>query len=210
MTRPARPSSHRTQDAGFTLIEVLVSLAIFAVIGGAGFGILQKVLQTQRMTEGRLDRLGAMERAMHVLTLDFLQTTPGTFQTKGGTVAIERAAPEMAEGSIAVRYEIGSGILVREVSSGLGATPVDQPLLDGVSASVWKFYSKRAGWSDTWPPRAKPQSVGAFGIAAGGGAVPDNGLPPNPEAVALTLTLIGIGRDAVSLTRVALLPDTPQ
>lgn len=210
MTRPAEPAPHRTPEAGFTLIEVLVSLAIFAVIGGAGFGILQKVLQTQRMTEGRLERLGAMERAMHVLTLDFLQTNPGTFQTKGGAVAIERAAPEMAEGYITVRYSLGSGFLMREVSGGPGSTPVNQPLLDGVSASDWKFYSRRAGWTDTWPPPATPQTGGAFGIGAGGAGASGDGLPPNPEAIALTLILSGVGNDAVSLTRVALLPDTPQ
>ena len=57
-------------DAGFTLVEMLVALALFAAIGLAGFTVLDTVVRVRGGTEGRLERLGEIDRALALLTLD--------------------------------------------------------------------------------------------------------------------------------------------
>ena len=42
---------------GFTLIEVLIALGLFALIGVAGFTLLNSVLRTQDATDTRLGRM---------------------------------------------------------------------------------------------------------------------------------------------------------
>ena len=57
---------------------MLVALVLFALIGGAGLAVLD-----QARTDGRLERLADVQRAMHLLTLDFMQAT-------GGSLGLER------------------------------------------------------------------------------------------------------------------------
>ena len=49
------------RDAGLTLIELLVAMAIFAVIGVAGLAVLDTVLNVNARTDGRLERLAQVD-----------------------------------------------------------------------------------------------------------------------------------------------------
>ena len=49
------PSPPRAgSEAGFTLVEMLVALALFALVGLASFALLETVIRTRDRTEGRL------------------------------------------------------------------------------------------------------------------------------------------------------------
>ncbi len=179
----------RRAEAGVTLVEVLVSLVIFALIGVAGFGMLDQVLRTERLTEGRLDRLGQMSRAMQVITLDFATAEGGSLDAGQEAVSINRAAPGMTGGSVRVGYVLAGGVLVRRLQDVGGQGLADQLLLDGVAAADWQFLDAELGWVSTWPV---PERVAVL-----------TGRPKNPQAVAVTLTLAGTGQ---VLRRVALSP----
>lgn len=171
-------------DAGFTLVEVLVALVLFAMIGAAGFAVLDQVLRVQRQTEGRLDRLAAIQRAMHLVTTDFMQAAGGSLSFADGAVALRRPS---ARGALAVSYDLGDAALRRTLSGSFGQAPAQQAILTGVSALDWRFYSPATGWVADWPPGATPP------------------VPVNPAAVALQVTLAGPGL-AGELRRVAILP----
>ncbi len=178
MSAPARDG-----EAGFTLVEVLVALAIFAIIGAAGFAVLDQVLRVQRLTEGRLERLGEVQRAMHVISLDVLEATGGSVRPAEGALAFGRTG---GAAGLAVRYGVEDGVLVRRLSDGLGGV-ARQELIAGVEGLAWRFWRADTGWTPDWPP-ADP-------LAPRG----------NPAALELSLTLAGPGLAGV-LRRVAPLP----
>ncbi|WP_366141214.1 prepilin-type N-terminal cleavage/methylation domain-containing protein [uncultured Tateyamaria sp.] len=60
----------RARTAGVTLIEMLVSLTISAMIGLAGFALLESVTRTEAGVAGRLDHLTLQDRAFRLLNLD--------------------------------------------------------------------------------------------------------------------------------------------
>ncbi len=91
----------RHGEAGVTLIEVLVSLAIFAVIGIAGLTVLDTVARTGERTDGRLERLAEIDRAFLVIRRDLAQISGLDTQLNEEGLAFRRLD---ADGSFAVRY----------------------------------------------------------------------------------------------------------
>lgn len=187
------PASGRAPTAGFTLVEVLVALAIFALIGVAGFSMLDQVLRTQRQTEGRLERLAEMQRAMHLITLDFSQARGQSVtvdqSTDGPLIGLRRNAADAKGGSVALQYAMQNGTLTRDVSGASGPPIAHQPMLKSVTGVDWQFYTLSSGWSPDWPPSGYVQLSGQSA--------------PNPQAISVTITLADGGNQ---LRRVVLLP----
>ncbi|MGE0622610.1 MAG: type II secretion system minor pseudopilin GspJ [Pseudomonadales bacterium] len=63
----------RRHGAGFTLIEVLIVLGIFAIIGLIGARIVERVLANNETLSERGSRLLEVQRAMQILQRDVLQ-----------------------------------------------------------------------------------------------------------------------------------------
>ena len=174
-----------------------MALVIFALIGVAGFTMLDQVLRTQRQTDGRLERLAEMQRAMYMLTLDFSQARGASLtlqaDAKGSVVALRRNAADAAGGTVALQYKLQDGVLTRDVATASGAELAQQPLLRGVTAVDWQFYEPSAGWGGVWPPINRTVLPGQP--------------VPNPQAVAITVTL---DTNGTALRRVVLLPGEAQ
>lgn len=62
--------------AGFTLIEVLVALAIAALMFAMGYGALSQALTTRGALKEKQARLLELQTAVRVLEQDFVQLTP--------------------------------------------------------------------------------------------------------------------------------------
>ena len=171
MSRAPAPGG-RDREAGVTLTEVLVALVLFALIGAAGFAVLDQVIRVQARTEGRLERLAEIQRAMHLVTLDFMQATGGSLGSSDGAVAFRRSG---GTGGMAVRYGLDGA---DAGAQRLGKLRRGQAGAAGrVDDARWQFYAPETGWTDAWPParRSRPQSGGrrALGRLAGPGLAGD-------------------------------------
>ncbi len=177
-----KPPPRRQPTAGVTLIEMMIALALFALIGSAGFTMLDQVLRAQSRSEGRLEHLARIERALHLVLLDFAMAEPHSLTTD--PPGINRSS---TGGSLTLHYRLTGTTWHRELADTSGAPLADQPILTGVDSVSWRFLTPEGQWSPTWPTDTTPTLA----------------TPRNPRAVEVLLTLQG-GKG--SLRRVAPLP----
>ena len=65
--------TRRHPEAGFTLVEMLVAMMIFAMIAVAGIGLLRASVDTQAAIDDRLGGINAQERVAALFTADLGQ-----------------------------------------------------------------------------------------------------------------------------------------
>lgn len=190
---------------GFTLVEVLIALALFALIGVAGFTLLNSVLRTQGATETRLDRMAEIQRAMLVVTSDLDQVT-GSVAGGSGSLSIRKF--DTGGAIVAVRYDFSGEVFTRTVT-GPGGERI-QTLITGVSDARWTFHQRSGAVHGAWPQPQSGATVPSPSAAPGANRlVPDEGL----AAIALDLTLTGIdGRPGATVRRLVSIPltDAPE
>ena len=95
----ARSQVRHARRRGFTLLEMLVALAVFAVIGVLSSQLLTQMVTTHGRTTERGERLTALQRAMHIMQRDIEQLAhryvrdelgdPGYELEVGGTTLVE-------------------------------------------------------------------------------------------------------------------------
>lgn len=140
-------NERRHREAGLTLIEVLVSLAIFAVIGVAGLTVLNTVARTGERTDGRLERLAEVDRAFLVIRRDLAQIKPSSTRLAEDNLGFLRLS---SEGPWRVEYRLEDTTLIREITLD-AAAPVAQEVLTGVASIQWRLMSAKRQWVDEWP-----------------------------------------------------------
>ena len=170
---------------GFTLIEVLVAMAIFAVLAAFCYGTLSQTLLSAEILNNRMDRLQALQRTIRMLTDDLQQLAPRPIRDELGDnlrPALDTGfqsgfALELTRGGWSnpvvlprstlqrVGYRIEEEELVRyhwyALDRTLNSDPVSLSLLGGVEAIEFRFLVGEEEFSDQWPPpdRAPEASV---------------------------------------------------
>ena len=61
---------------GFTLLEILIAMAIFTLIGLASTGLLTTVIDSNDLSSERFQKLQQLQRAMVILERDIQQAVP--------------------------------------------------------------------------------------------------------------------------------------
>lgn len=140
---PADADSHGAQ-AGFTLIELMISLGLFALIAVAGLALVDSVLGVQTRTAARLDEQGALARAIYVLTSDVDQIARGRIVSNGQELIFTRAAPGLGGAPVELRWMRSGSDLIRMVDG------QSQTALTGVTGVTARFWDQ--GWQTGWPP----------------------------------------------------------
>jgi len=190
----------RRASRGMTLIEVLVAMAIFAILAALAYGSLDRTLASADILGDRMTRLQAIQRAMRQLENDFMQLAARPVRAEfaetpspaleiapfGIGLALSRAGwsnpTALPRGTLQrVAWFIEDGELVRAYWNVLDRTasnaPIEVTLLDDVEAFDIRFMTDTGAWADDWPP-------GQPGQLGGGDA-----LRLRPRAVEVLLVL---------------------
>jgi len=193
----------RTQrNSGFTLIEVLVAMAVFGVLTIMSYIALGQTLANAEMLNERMDRLQAIQRSMRYLSNDLNAASPRPVRDEIGTSYLPAVMVSAANDfALAVThgswsnpaglprstqqrtvYLLEDGKLFRVYYSVLDATysnnAISTQILDGVERLEFRLIQDNGEATTQWPP------IGAQGA--------QNELL-RPRAVEIILTLEGEG-----------------
>jgi general secretion pathway protein J len=186
---------------GFTLLELLVVLAIFAVLSVMAYGGLSSVLDARARVAESLERTAALQKGYLRLRNDFQQLRarsardaygqpqPALLVQPDGAVEFTRSGwrnplsqPRSALERVAYRVDDEGRLLRaswRVLDRAQDSEPVEVVVLDRVEEARWRFLDGKLEWQGRWPSQAASVS----GVAD----------PRPPRAVELTLQLEDLG-----------------
>lgn len=161
---------------GFTLLEVLVAMAIFAVISVLAYGGLVVVLDQRALAEEQADAWRELQFAVQLLGRDLQQLQPRpvrdeigdrhepAFQSRpGSTYALEftrggwsnpAGLPRASLQRVAYRVEDGALLRVYwpVLDRTLNTEPVVTPLIEDIDALELRILDGQGSWHSQWPP----------------------------------------------------------
>lgn len=176
------------RQLGFTLIEVLVAMAIFASMSIAAYQVLNQVQRSNEASQERSARISELQRALVIMDSDFRQMATRRFRTNGqapqrGSLIYKNylldsdgfgvmftrlgwANPQerFPRGNVAkIGYRIKDKVLERVwwryPDTTRADSGVSQPLLTDVTDWSLRFYTNKK-WTDEWEKQAGlPQAV---------------------------------------------------
>jgi general secretion pathway protein J len=163
-----------SRSAGFTLLELIVAVGIFAVLALLAYGGLDSVLNTRRSIEQRFERIAQLQKAYMRMRGDFQQTRNRPIRDEFGSdspalillpspTALEftrggwRNPTSQPRSSMErVAYHLSDDQLIRSswriLDRVQGTAPVDVVVLTGVEEIGWRFLDKDRQWQESWPP----------------------------------------------------------
>ncbi len=155
-------------ERGFTLVEMLVALSIFAAIAAMGVGLLRSSIDTQDAVQGRLKAMGGINRLRAVMANDLAQAVQRSTRGPAG-----EAVPAFVGSSTGFALvHGGAGSLdgsprpgVERVAYALVGNEwrrATQPMLDGtalgegdrlvgdVAGVAVRYRDDRGNWGEGW------------------------------------------------------------
>ena len=83
------------KQRGFTLIEILIAMAIFTLIGLASTGLLTTVIDSNDLSSERFEKLQQLQRAMVIIERYIQQAVPRPVRAEGETQKVVMAGGEV-------------------------------------------------------------------------------------------------------------------
>ena len=145
--KSAAPYRERGCDAGITLIEMLVSLVIFAFVGLASFTMLDTLIKVRSGTDGRLEAVAKIDRALAVFSHDFAQGDPARVRLEDGVLSV-LFAPDQRH-SYASKDQAFLRTITSEIKPEL---PLTQSLIPVVQDITFAVLDISNTWQFKWPP----------------------------------------------------------
>ncbi len=147
----------RSGDAGITLVEMLVALMIFALVGLASFTTLDTILKVRARTDGTLEQIARIDRALLVFGRDLMQADPLSVVLDEATLSAQVPGDDPLR-----RFVLTEGTLIRQSGPAQTETPLEQPLIAGVSEIRFRVLDLAQVWHESWPEGAAgPQARAA-------------------------------------------------
>lgn len=192
------------KSQGFTLLELLIAISIFAMIGLASYQVLTTVIQAESATSQSSDRLARLQKIYLALSRDLVQVShrqvrDGNGETMPALMTDQRGyglefsrtgwrnpLNQPRSNMQRIAYELDGEELLRHSWSVLDRAQDSQPrtqlLVSGVENLRMRMLDHEGRWHTEWPDdrRAPPRE---------GEPEP----PALPAAVELTLELTEMG-----------------
>ena len=177
----------RAEQQGFTLLEVLIAIAIFSVVSLASFTIFDTVLRGDENSKIRSDSQNELQRAFLLMERDFTQIAKRSMRINGEApsnsflqtsddsfLADEQAIAFVRNGWTnpglllprsdmqRVAYRVVDETLQRLhynfVDAVVGQEPKIRPLISQVTNLTFEFYDG-SKWQDKWSGSTLPQAI---------------------------------------------------
>ncbi|MBF0470004.1 MAG: type II secretion system minor pseudopilin GspJ [Gammaproteobacteria bacterium] len=194
----------RLSHQGFTLMELLIALAMFALLSAMAFGGLNSMLKTEQQLESHSQQFKQLQRALYILGEDLNQLAgrairdqygdrqPPLQSQEVGQLLLEFtragwANPARQPRSTLQRvgYGVEEGVLSRYswrvLDRGYASEPDKAELLHEVEEIRFRFLDQEGAWLEGWPPIE--QSTTGEGSRS----------TPLPRAVEVTVTVARYG-----------------
>jgi general secretion pathway protein J len=175
------------RDNGFTLLEVLIAIAIFSLISLSSFTIFDTVLSGDEKAKQRSERHNELQRAFLIIERDitqiarrsvrlngeapsddFLQTSDDNFLADEQALAFVRHGwtnpglllPRSDMQAVAYRLvdETLERLYFNFVDAVVGEEPKVRPLMNDVSALTFEYYDGKT-WQATWSNKYLPLAI---------------------------------------------------
>lgn len=173
---------------GFTLLELMIAMAVFAVLVMLSYSSISLLLDSNRNNSGRQAELQQLQKALLFVERDLHQLTDRAVSTEYGEVmhafytptdagvlleltrggnpdmAWElRTSGQMRSTLQRVRYVLEDGKLLRQSWNLLDHLETDPPvsviLLEHVKSLKLRFKGEKPDWAEVWEDAGLPQAV---------------------------------------------------
>lgn len=172
-TRQAKPS-----PGGFTLVELLVAVAVFSVLSLMAFSGLQSVLNAQQSIDRHTRELASIQFAVGMLERDLRQAVARSVRDRLGSqlppfsgtptsfelsrTAWQNPLQRQRSAIQRVRYGWADQALSRAywdvLDRGQGTSPITQSVLEGVSDFRMRYRDAAGQWSSQFASRRGDQA----------------------------------------------------
>ncbi|WP_163834575.1 type II secretion system minor pseudopilin GspJ [Spartinivicinus ruber] len=196
------------KQRGFTLLELLIAIALFSIVSIAAFRLFDTVANTKQATEKSLSRINQLQRALLIIEKDLSQIIPRPIRNElgdklpafiankdGFLIQFSKTGwrnPSYAKRSdiqrVAYIFAASDGQLIRQYWLSLdrpGETkPKQQVLIEKLQNVSVRFLDQDRKWKNEWSTPASNQQISGI---PGGGQQQD----PNkkvPLGIEITLT----------------------
>lgn len=178
---------------GFTLVEMLIALMLFAVIAVGAIGLLRFSVDAELASRNKTDSIAAQRRFLSVWTADLAQAVPRPVRDQAGAshsafeadvdgviIRLTRSGWDNVDGAARsslqkVEYRVTPTALVRAAypfpdgaAVGTGAE-----MLPLTGAPTLRFRSKDGNWRERWEPQLTTELPVAIELL-----LPQTGRPP--------------------------------
>ncbi|CAK0746046.1 general secretion pathway protein J [Gammaproteobacteria bacterium] len=169
-------SSCRGGLQGFTLLELLVAIAIFAVLAAMAYAGLNSVLSTSHHAARQVERLAKVQIAVATISRDFTQLAMRTIRDEYGDPQPAFLASGL-RGNKGIEFTRGGrrnpGGFIRSSLQRIGyivqdnqlfrvswqvldraqdSNSISIPIIDRVNGLILRFMDIAEAWHDQWPP----------------------------------------------------------